>query len=156
MTIIKFKSKAGGGGIKLRKAASAEASFEQTSLGAISSGGGAAAAEGDALSCMRLCSGGDEVVLSTKKGTIIRQRVDDLSIQSRTATGVLIQKIAKDDLIVMVDIVPSGSSNGSDSNNNNSEAVSGSNVTSNLFLKQEASSQKADISITDSNDTVLV
>ena len=150
--IIKFKSKVGGGGIKLRKANTLEANFEMASSGALSSSSGGAA-EGDALSCMRLCSAGDEVVLSTKKGTIIRQRVDDLSIQSRTATGVLIQKIAKDDVIVMVDIVPSGSSNGSDSNNNNGEAVS-SSATSNLYFKQDAltSAAAATMNIVDAED----
>ena len=37
---------------------------------------------------------------------MIRQSVDELTVQSRLATGVLIQKIAKDDKIIMVDIVP--------------------------------------------------
>ena len=36
----------------------------------------------------------------------MRQRIDDISIQSRSATGVLLQSIAKDDAIVTVDIVP--------------------------------------------------
>lgn len=86
-TAIKFKQKAGGGGIESRKA-------------------GKVAEDPDALSCMRICRPGDELVLSTERGNIIRQRVDDLSIQSRTATGVLIQKLDKDDVIVMVDILP--------------------------------------------------
>jgi DNA gyrase subunit A len=60
---------------------------------------------------MRVCREGDEIVLSTAKGTIIRQRVDDLSIQSRTATGVSIQRIDKDDEITMVDIIPAASIN---------------------------------------------
>jgi len=45
-------------------------------------------------------------VISTSKGTVMRQRIDDISIQSRSATGVLLQSIAKDDAIVTVDIVP--------------------------------------------------
>ena len=84
VTAIKFKDKAGGGG-KLAR-------LDGTS-------------DPDAVSCMRVCRSGDEVVLSTSKGTVIRQCVDDLSVQSRLATGVLIQKIAKDDKITMVDIV---------------------------------------------------
>jgi hypothetical protein len=36
---------------------------------------------------------------------VIRQKVENLSVQSRSATGVLIQKIPKDDFIVVVDIV---------------------------------------------------
>lgn len=86
-TAIKFKEKAGGGGIGSRK------------LGKVSE-------DPDALSCMRICHPGDELVISTERGNIIRQRVDDLSVQSRTATGVLIQKLDKDDVIVMVDILP--------------------------------------------------
>ena len=73
-------------------------------------GGRTTATEGngdtDALSCMRLVSEGDEVVLSTSRGTIIRQRVNDLSVQSRVATGVLIQKLLKNDHIIQVDVVP--------------------------------------------------
>lgn len=84
VTAIKFKDKAGGGGKIARKEG---------------------ISDGDAVSCMRVCRSGDEVVLSTSKGTVIRQSVDDLSVQSRLATGVLIQKIAKDDKITMVDIV---------------------------------------------------
>jgi len=86
VTIIKFKTKAGGGNKALQ-----ESGLQ---------------GDGDALSCMRICSPGDEVVISTSKGTVMRQRIDDISIQSRSATGVLLQSIAKDDAIVTVDIVP--------------------------------------------------
>jgi DNA gyrase subunit A len=67
------------------------------------------AGDNDALSCMRICRNSDEVVISTMKGTVVRQRVADMSIQSRTATGVLIQKLDKDDKVIMVDIVPGSS-----------------------------------------------
>ena len=46
------------------------------------------------------------MVLSTSRGTILRQRVDDVSVQARSATGVLVQKLAKDDSIVDISIVP--------------------------------------------------
>ena len=49
---------------------------------------------------------GDEVVLSTSKGTILRQRIDEVSVQARSATGVLVQKLTKDDSIVDISIVP--------------------------------------------------
>lgn len=84
---IKFKEKAGGGG-------------------KIARGEGKGKGEADALRCMRVCGEGDEVVLSTVRGTILRQGVDDVSVQSRAATGVRIQKISPDDSIVCVDIVP--------------------------------------------------
>ena len=60
----------------------------------------------DSLSCMRVCRAHDQVVLSTSRGTVIRQNVSDISIQSRTATGVRLQKLDEDDAIIMVDIVP--------------------------------------------------
>jgi len=60
----------------------------------------------DALSCLRICVPGDEVVLSTSRGSVMRQRTDDISLQGRTATGVLIQSLAADDSIVTVDLVP--------------------------------------------------
>ena len=84
---IKFKEKAGGGG-KLARFA------------------GRGKGEADALSCMRVCSESDEVVMSTVRGTILRQGVSDVSVQSRAATGVRIQKLSADDSIVCVDIVP--------------------------------------------------
>jgi DNA gyrase subunit A len=87
ITAIKFKEKAGGGGRVLR--------LEGKDTG-----------DADALSCMRVCHPGDEIVLTTSRGTVCRQRVDELSIQSRTATGVMIQKIGKDDKIATIDIVP--------------------------------------------------
>lgn len=86
VTAIKFKEKVGGN----RRISRIE---------------GKSNYESDALRCMRVCYPGDEIALSTSKGAIVRQKVDDLSIQSRTATGVMIQKIAADDSIVMVDIV---------------------------------------------------
>jgi len=44
----------------------------------------------------------DEVVLSTSKGTVIRQAVKDIPLQQRLTTGVMIQNIQKDDSIIMV------------------------------------------------------
>jgi len=61
---------------------------------------------GDALSCMRVCAPGDEVVISTSRGTVIRQKVDDISLQSRAATGVLLQSLSPVDSVVTVDLVP--------------------------------------------------
>jgi DNA gyrase subunit A len=61
---------------------------------------------GDELSCLRICRPGDEVVLSTSKGSVMRQRVNNISLQGRAATGVLIQSLAADDSIATVDLVP--------------------------------------------------
>ena len=92
LTAIKFKAKAGGG--RVSRAGGGEVTIR---------------GDADALSCMRICRASDDIVVSTSKGNVVRQRVADLSVQSRTATGFLIQKLAKDDSVVMVDIVPSQS-----------------------------------------------
>lgn len=60
----------------------------------------------DAVSSIRLCGVNDEVVISTSKGTVIRQRIRAIAVQSRQATGVLLQDIAEDDHILSVDVVP--------------------------------------------------
>ena len=83
---LKFKEKAGGG----RKSKVADKG--KTSV--------------DRLSCMRICRLSDDLVISTSRGNVVRQRVGDLGIQSRTATGFVIQRLDKDDSVAMVDIVP--------------------------------------------------
>jgi DNA gyrase subunit A len=76
--------------------------FKEKAGGSRKSGG----EDADSISCMRICKSSDDIFLSTSKGNIVRQRVSDLSIQSRAATGFVIQKLDKDDSIVIVDIVP--------------------------------------------------
>lgn len=60
----------------------------------------------DAVNNIRVCGVEDEVVISTSRGTVIRQRVGDISVQSRRGKGVLLQNIPADDHIISVDIVP--------------------------------------------------
>lgn len=60
----------------------------------------------DTLACMRSCRDDDEVVLTTQKGTIVRQRVKDISVQGRTATGVRVQRLDEGNHITNVAIVP--------------------------------------------------
>ena len=47
----------------------------------------------DKLVALRGCRASDEVLLSTAKGTALRQAVREISEQSRTATGVLMQRL---------------------------------------------------------------
>lgn len=47
----------------------------------------------DRVSTMRVVKEDDEVLLITSQGVIVRQRVADISVQSRSATGVLVQKV---------------------------------------------------------------
>lgn len=65
----------------------------------------------DALTCMRVCTEDEEAILSTKRGTVLRQPIDKVSVQSRTATGFILQRIEDDDCVIMVDIVPPESEN---------------------------------------------
>jgi DNA gyrase subunit A len=62
--------------------------------------------EGDALAALLIVNEGDELMLVTNRGIIIRQRVNDISIQSRPATGVRLQKLDDDDAIAAVALVP--------------------------------------------------
>jgi DNA gyrase subunit A len=45
-------------------------------------------------------------MLITNRGIIIRQRVNDISIQSRPATGVRLQRLDDEDAIAAVALVP--------------------------------------------------
>ncbi|MEY3297789.1 MAG: gyrase subunit [Cyanobacteriota bacterium] len=60
----------------------------------------------DTLAALRVVSDGDELMLVTNRGIIIRQRVNDISIQSRPATGVRLQRLDEDDAIAAVAVVP--------------------------------------------------
>ena len=60
----------------------------------------------DALAALLIVNEGDELMLVTNRGIIIRQRVNDISIQSRPATGVRLQKLDDDDAIAAVALVP--------------------------------------------------
>lgn len=109
VTAIKFKDKAGGSPRVSRKDNNKLDNHEDSGLEKLVDNKSIATIskkKSDALRCMRVCYPGDEIALSTSKGTIVRQCVDDLSIQSRTGTGVMIQKLSDDDTVVMVDIIP--------------------------------------------------
>jgi DNA gyrase subunit A len=60
----------------------------------------------DTLAALRVVSDGDELMLVTNRGIIIRQRVNDISIQSRPATGVRLQRLDVEDAIAAVAVVP--------------------------------------------------
>ncbi len=62
--------------------------------------------EDDALAALLIVNEGNELMLVTNRGIIIRQRVNDISIQSRPATGVRLQKLDDDDAIAAVALVP--------------------------------------------------
>jgi DNA gyrase/topoisomerase IV subunit A len=60
----------------------------------------------DGLAALRVCHAGDDVVLSTGRGTVIRQSINAITQRSKQATGVTVQSMHEDDVVVQVDIVP--------------------------------------------------
>ena len=63
--------------------------------------------EHDRVSCLRtVASETDEILVITNGGIIVRQKVSEIGSQSRTATGVTIQKLDEGDSIASVSIVP--------------------------------------------------
>jgi DNA gyrase subunit A len=60
----------------------------------------------DELAALRIVNPGDELMIVTSRGIIIRQAVDAISIQSRSATGVMVQRLDEEDTIAAVALVP--------------------------------------------------
>jgi DNA gyrase subunit A len=60
----------------------------------------------DRMAALRIVNEEDELMIITARGIIIRQAVDAISIQSRSATGVRVQKLDTDDAIAEVALVP--------------------------------------------------
>ncbi len=60
----------------------------------------------DQLAAIHVVNAEDELMLVTNRGIIIRQTVDAISTQSRTATGVRVQRLDADDAIAAVALVP--------------------------------------------------
>ncbi len=60
----------------------------------------------DQLAAIHVVNAEDELMLVTNRGIIIRQAVDAISTQSRTATGVRVQRLDADDAIAAVALVP--------------------------------------------------
>ena len=60
----------------------------------------------DRLVSTRCCKEDEEVLLSTKEGTILRQRTKAIAIQSRFGKGVKVQKLSSNDKVSKVTILP--------------------------------------------------
>ncbi len=60
----------------------------------------------DSLVAVLVVNESEELMLVTNRGIIIRQRVNDISIQSRSAQGVRLQRLDEDDAIAAVAVVP--------------------------------------------------
>ncbi len=60
----------------------------------------------DRVAALRVVGDEDELMMVTNRGIIIRQAVKAISPQSRSATGVRVQRLDKDDAIAAVALVP--------------------------------------------------
>jgi DNA gyrase subunit A len=54
------------------------------------------------LASLRIVKPGDEVIIATVNGIIVRQKVDAISSQGRMATGVRLQQLEEHDQVVSV------------------------------------------------------
>jgi DNA gyrase subunit A len=63
----------------------------------------------DELAALRVVGAADEFVMVTSRGIIIRQIVKAITCQSRSATGIRVQRLDEDDAIVAVALVPPAS-----------------------------------------------
>ncbi|ELR98265.1 DNA topoisomerase (ATP-hydrolyzing) subunit A [Gloeocapsa sp. PCC 73106] len=65
--------------------------------------------EKDKLAAIHVVNQEDELMMVTSRGIIIRQAVKAISLQSRSATGVRVQKLDQEDAIAAVALVPPSS-----------------------------------------------
>jgi len=61
---------------------------------------------GDRMAALRIVNSGDELMMITTRGIIIRQSVDAISCQSRAASGVRLQRLDDDDEIAAATPIP--------------------------------------------------
>ncbi|MGB3615641.1 MAG: DNA gyrase subunit A [Elainellaceae cyanobacterium] len=62
--------------------------------------------ENDQMAALRIVDDVDELIIATNRGIVIRQAVNAISCQSRSATGVQVQRLDDDDAIAGIAIVP--------------------------------------------------
>jgi len=54
------------------------------------------------LASLRVVKPGEEMIIATANGVVVRQNINDISIQGRMATGVRLQQVGEDDSVVSV------------------------------------------------------
>jgi DNA gyrase subunit A len=62
--------------------------------------------EEDKMSCFCIVKEDDEILVNTSRGIMVRQKVQQIPCQSRSATGVVIQKVDESDIITSVSVLP--------------------------------------------------
>jgi DNA gyrase subunit A len=60
----------------------------------------------DKMSCFCIVKEYDEILVNTSRGIMVRQKVEQIPCQSRSATGVVIQKVDESDIITSVSVLP--------------------------------------------------
>ncbi|MEG3437518.1 DNA gyrase subunit A [Pannus brasiliensis CCIBt3594] len=76
---------------------------------------------GDKLAALHVVNPGDEFLIVTERGIIIRQTVDAITPQSRSAGGVRVQRLDEDDAIAAVALVPPSAENGTENGEESEE-----------------------------------
>jgi len=65
---------------------------------------------GDFIASLCCCTENDDIMISTRKGIVVRQRTDGIAVKTRTASGVLVQSVTDDpkaaDEVTYVSVVP--------------------------------------------------
>ena len=75
----------------------------------------------DRLAALHIVGDDDEIMMVTSRGIIIRQAVNAISIQSRSATGVRVQRLDVEDAIMGVAIVPPDTGDAADNDEDTEE-----------------------------------
>lgn len=81
-------------------------SGEESAHAAANGTAGALTPGAPSLVALRSVEADAEVMLITRRGTLVRQAADQIALQSRTATGVRVQRLAVDDDVVTVTSLP--------------------------------------------------
>ncbi|MDQ5938278.1 MAG: gyrase subunit [Cyanobacteriota bacterium erpe_2018_sw_21hr_WHONDRS-SW48-000092_B_bin.40] len=76
------------------------------------------------LASLRVVRPGDEMIIATANGVVVRQQADAISIQGRMATGVKMQQVGEDDMVVSVTPVVAAIESNNDANNDSGNDAS--------------------------------
>ncbi len=77
------------------------------------------------LACLSVVADGDQIVIATANGIVVRQQVNDISVQGRMATGVRLQQLAEDDEVVSVSKIIEPTTEGEEDEDSNGGSDSG-------------------------------
>ena len=61
--------------------------------------------DSDELLSVRFCQKEEEIFLTTQKGTIVRQKINAIALQKRSAKGVKVQNLIHGDVVFKVSLI---------------------------------------------------